>query len=200
MFSTNSIEITTKTLNIILVLVLLLSLLGNMYILKTITSGYGFIVMDSSRSIHVTELATKDELESLYSQLSWDAATAFLQQNPRGVDNLQAFNYMFGDKARAKASKIIEEWKPLFTDYKVHQKVEIEDITIDNAQKERFITNIKGQLVRFFVEDNKAKTYVCKFQMNAVFLLNSNLSTNARYPYFVDDFKFKLETIKGEEK
>ena len=112
------------------------------------------ILLDSSTSYHITEYANEERLKQLYSYQIEQATLAFLMRNPNGFDQPSLVKDIFTKDALKSVYVSLEKESKLFYNFKMHQKVEIQNIRILRANRHKSYAKVTGQLFRFFTSSN----------------------------------------------
>lgn len=148
------------------------------------------IVMDGRNSYHITEYTDQEQLVALYEYTGRLACDALLMRNPNGLDRPRLFDEMFVGKAREKALDLLKADMTLFFSHEIHQKVEILQIKVLEADRRTSFVKISGQLVRSYRKDGIAGTHAVKFEMALNLTVNYDLGKNAVYPFLVNGLTY----------
>lgn len=158
------------------------------------------ILLDSSTSYHITEYANDAKLKQLYSYQIEQATIAFLMRNPNGFDQPSLVKEIFTLDALKTVYKELEKESELFYNFKMHQKVEIQNIRILRANRKKSYAKVTGQLFRFFTSANgtEKQAQVLDFELNIEMQVNYNLATESKYPFNIT--KITYSTIEAKDK
>lgn len=149
------------------------------------------VVIDPANTFYVSPLLKFEEAKELHVEQSTLAATAFLERNPNGFDNLELLKQMFLKQAFQKASAYQAAEEPEFKSKQLHQKVEIGGINILNTREDFVLAQVTGQLIRDGVFEDKSFTEAIPFKLSLRLQRNPNMVQNGRFPTAVNDFKYE---------
>ena len=143
------------------------------------------IVLDPSGTFHVSPLLGFEEATKLHEQHALLACLALFQRNPAGLDYPELLDKLFlpdaARKARAEAGTQAEE----FTAKALHQKPEVQKITVLETRENTVLAQAEGQLIRTGAVNGQVFTEAPSFTVRFTFARNPNLAANGRYPLAV---------------
>ena len=143
------------------------------------------IVLDPSGTFHVSPLLGFEEASKLHEQHALLACLALFQRNPAGFDYPELLDKLFlpeaARKARAEAASQAEE----FTAKALHQKPEVQKITVLETRESTVLAQAEGQLIRTGAINGQVFTEAPSFTVRFTFARNPNLAANGRYPLAV---------------
>lgn len=154
------------------------------------------IVIDGRHSYHITEYADKEKLIRLYEYTARLATDAFLMRNPNGLDRAVLFDEMYIGKARQAALDQLRSETVQFGLNEIHQKVEILNIKVLQADSRKSFVRIEGQLIRSFTQNGERGAYAVKFEAAMSLATNYDLAQNAVYPFVVTEMTYRQDEIK----
>jgi hypothetical protein len=149
------------------------------------------VIIDPANTFYVSPLLNFSEAKELHVEQSTLAATAFLERNPNGFDNLDLLKEMFLHQAFLKAQAYQAAEEPEFKSKQLHQKVEVSSIIILNTREDVVLTQVSGQLIRDGVFDDRPFTEAVPFKLLLRLQRNPNMVINGRFPTAVNDFKYE---------
>jgi hypothetical protein len=160
------------------------------------------ILLDSSTSYHITEYANEERLKQLYSYQIEQATLAFLMRNPNCFDQPSLVKDIFTKDALKSVYASLEKESKLFYNFKMHQKVEIQNIRILRANRHKSYAKVTGQLFRFFTSSNNTskQAQVLDFELNIEMVVNFNLATESRYPFNITKLTYSTMEAKDKER
>ena len=143
------------------------------------------VVLDPSGTFHVSPLLGFEEATKLHEQHALLACLALFQRNPAGFDYPELLDKLFlpdaARKARAEAGAQAEE----FTAKALHQKPEVQKITVLETREQTVLAQAEGQLIRTGAINGQVFTEAPPFTVRFTLARNPNLAANGRYPLAV---------------
>ncbi len=143
------------------------------------------VVLDQSGTFHVSPLLGFEEASKLHEQHALLACLALFQRNPAGFDFPELLDRMFlpeaAKKARAEAAMSAEE----FAAKALHQKPEVQKLTVLETRENVVLVQAEGQLIRTGVINGQTFGEAPSFTVRFQFARNPNLAVNGRYPLAV---------------
>ena len=143
------------------------------------------VVLDQSGTFHVSPLLGFEEASKLHEQHALLACLALFQRNPAGFDFPELLDRMFlpeaAKKARAEAATSAEE----FAAKALHQKPEVQKLTVLETRENVVLVQAEGQLIRTGVINGQTFGEAPAFTVRFQFARNPNLAVNGRYPLAV---------------
>ena len=143
------------------------------------------VVLDQSGTFHVSPLLGFEEASKLHEQHALLACLALFQRNPSGFDFPELLDRMFlpeaAKKARAEAATSAEE----FAAKALHQKPEVQKLTVLETRENVVLVQAEGQLIRTGVINGQTFGEAPAFTVRFQFARNPNLAVNGRYPLAV---------------
>jgi len=143
------------------------------------------VVLDPSGTFHVSPLLGFEEATKLHEQHALLACLALFQRNPAGFDYPELLDKLFlpdaARKARTEAGTQAEE----FTAKALHQKPEVQKITVLETRENTVLAQAEGQLIRTGAVNGQVFTEAPSFTVRYTFARNPNLAANGRYPLAV---------------
>lgn len=155
------------------------------------------IVLDGDNSFHITEYASDEKLVTLYKYAATIAVEAFLMRNPKGLDRPQLFDEIYVGEAKKDARLLIKNEILQFSKCGMHQKAEILNIKVIEANSKRSFIKVEGQLIRAYLQGFRKSTYTVKFEMSLGMSPNHDLGDNQLYPFVIDHIKYNQEELKN---
>jgi len=143
------------------------------------------VILDDSGSFHVSPLLGFEEAAKLHEQHALLASLALLQLNPNGFDQPELLEKLFLDDALALAKKDWSTQAEEFQQKNLHQKVEVQQLTVLETQAEQVLVEVVGQLIRTGRVGQLPFTEAPAFTAKFTFARNPNLTTNGRFPLAV---------------
>ncbi|MGA2279435.1 MAG: hypothetical protein ABSG80_03945 [Verrucomicrobiota bacterium] len=172
-------------------LVLVGAAVDRYFIVQSFKQRERVVVIDPANTFYVSPLLKFEEAKELHVEQSTLAATAFLERNPKGFDNVDLLKQIFLKQAFLKASAYQAAEEPEFKSKQLHQKVEISGINILNTREDFVLTQVTGQLIRDGVFQDKPFTEAVSFKLSFRLQRNPNMVQNGRFPTAVNDFKYE---------
>ena len=117
------------------------------------------------------------------------ATLCLFQRSPDRRDYHERLGKLFGPIAYDKASEMFNSTRQEFQLKSLHQKVEIDEITILQVKGNSVLTKITGQLIRTGNFEEKPFIEVLKLDLEMAFIRNPDITANGFYPSIVQDFK-----------
>ena len=149
------------------------------------------VVIDPAHTYYVSPLLTFEEAKELHAQQATLATTAFLERNPNGFDNPELLKRLFlkfaYDKAVSQQASEAAEFKAK----QLHQKAEVAEINILQTRESFVLTQVKGQLIRTGIFQEKAFSEAIPFKLAFKMRRNPDMTQNGRFPTAVSDFKYE---------
>lgn len=155
------------------------------------------IVMDAKNTYHISEYTSdKDRLVRMYKRVGRTAVESFLMRGPFGMDNAELFEDMFDKdgEARKTVLKLVSDEAGQFKKFDIHQKCEVMDIKVIEADSKKSFVEVNGQLIRSYIKNGEKNTYTVEFTAKMDMLVNFDMGRNAIYPFIVS----KLEYVQKE--
>lgn len=147
------------------------------------------VIVDPENTYYVTPLMDfKDANEMHVNQVAL-AAIALFDRNPNGSDNEFLLTKMYLKDALEGARAMIEKDKEEFQGKQLHQKLEITNIQILSTREDVVLAQLKGNLVRTGVFNNRSFTEALELNVSYTLVRNPNLRLNGRFPTAVYAFK-----------
>jgi len=156
------------------------------------------IIMDPTNTYHVAAMVEGDQANQMFNSISAQAVEAFFDRNPEGFDKPLLLKQIFINPGYQYAKKDFEKQLDEFKQKKIHQKVEVDKIIIQEATTENVQTLVKGQLIQTGIDDGAAYQQGYEFVMQLLMVRNPELG-NGRLPYCVWQVKYKLRKIKAND-
>ena len=160
------------------------------------------ILLDSQSSYHVTEYANEEKLKQLYCYQIEQATLAFLMRNPNGFDQPSLVKEIFIKDALKSVYQELDKEAELFKSFKMHQKVEIQNIRILRANRKKSYAKVTGQLFRFYTSINNTnkQALVLNFELNIEMEVNYNLATESKYPFNITKLTYTSSEQNDNER
>jgi hypothetical protein len=143
------------------------------------------VIMDEGGTFHVSPLLGFEEAGKLHEQHALLACLALFQLNPHGFDQPELLEKLFLADALALAK---QEWATASDEFEqknLHQKVEVQKLTVLETEADQVLVEAVGQLVRTGRIGQLPFTEAPTFTAQFTFARNPNLTTNGRYPLAV---------------
>jgi len=163
------------------------------HLLAEINHRRDITIIDSLGTYYVSPVVDIQHAKDLHAMQTKWACKALFERNPGGLDNPELFQQMF---LRAAAEKAKAQWQKTQAEYKakdLHQKVELGAPEILALRNGTFITAVEVQLIRTGSYKGTPINEVLWCRAKFKFLVNPDLSRNARFPTAVADYE--LEAI-----
>ena len=151
------------------------------------------IVIDGRNSYHITEYADKEKLiHSTSIRRAW-RRTLLMRVRTDSTGRYYSTNVRrsFGIRRRPVSPGGCQ-----FGSNEIHQKVEILNIKVLQADSRKSFVRIEGQLIRSFVQNGERGTYAVKFEAAMSLATNYDLAKNAIYPFVVTEMTYHQDEIK----
>ena len=149
------------------------------------------VVIDPAHTYYISPLLSFEEAKELHAQQTTLATTAFLERNPNGFDNPELLKRLFlkfaYDKAVSQQASEAAEFKAK----QLHQKAEVAEINILQTRESFVLTQVKGQLIRTGIFQEKAFSEAIPFKLAFKMRRNPDMTQNGRFPTAVSDFKYE---------
>ena len=143
------------------------------------------IVLDPSGTFHVSPLLGFEEASKLHEQHALLACLALFQRNPAGFDFPELLDKLFLPDAARKARAALGASAEEFTAKALHQKPEVQKITVLETRENTVLAQAEGQLIRTGAVNGQVFTEAPAFTVRFTFARNPNLAANGRYPLAV---------------
>jgi len=162
-----------------------------LYLVNKFKQRERVVIVDPAGTYYISPLLDFQEAKQFHAQQSTLAAVAFLDRNPKGLDNPELLKQMFLKVAYAKAIKQQGSEEDEFKSKQLHQKVEIAQIDILETRENFVLTQVTGQLIRTGVFEAKAFSEAVPFKLAFKMQRNPDMARNGRFPTAVSDFKYE---------
>jgi hypothetical protein len=143
------------------------------------------IVLDAGGTFHVSPLLGFEEATKLHEQHALLACLALFQRNPAGFDFPELLDKLFLPDAARKARTAGAAQTEEFTAKALHQKPEVQKITVLETREHTVLAQAEGQLIRTGAVNGQSFTEAPPFAVRFTFARNPNLAANGRYPLAV---------------
>jgi hypothetical protein len=143
------------------------------------------IVLDPSGTFHISPLLGFEEATRLHEQSALLACLALFQRNPAGPDFPELLEKLYLPEAARKARAEFAESAAEFSAKTLHQKPEVQKLTVLETRENVVLVQAEGQLVRTGVLNGQVFTEAPAFTARFSFARNPNMSANGRYPLAV---------------
>ncbi len=143
------------------------------------------VVLDPSGTFHVSPLLGFEEATKLHEQHALLACLALFQRNPAGFDYPELLDRLFLPDAARKARTAAGTQAEEFTAKALHQKPEVQKITVLETRENTVLAQAEGQLIRTGAVNGQVFTEAPPFTVRFTFARNPNLAANGRYPLAV---------------
>ena len=143
------------------------------------------VILDESGTFHVSPLLGFEEAGKLHEQHALLASLALFQLNPNGFDQPELLEKLFLADALAAAK---ENWSAAAEEFQqknLHQKVEVQKLTVLETKSDQVLVEVAGQLIRTGRVGQLPFTEAPAFTAQFTFARNPNLTTNGRFPLAV---------------
>lgn len=149
------------------------------------------VIIDPAGTYYVSPLLDFQEARDLHAQQSTLAAMAFLERNPKGIDNPELLKQMFLKYAYEKAQKQVSTEGEEMKSKQLHQKPEVAKIDILETREDFVMTQVTGQLIRTGIFEQRAFSESIPFKLAFKMHRNPDMTKNGRFPTAVSDFKYE---------
>jgi hypothetical protein len=143
------------------------------------------VVLDPAGTFHVSPLLGFEEASKLHEQHALLACLALYQRNPAGADFPELIDKLFLPAAATKARNAIASASEEFSAKALHQKPEVQKLTVLETRENLVLVQAEGQLVRTGVLNGQTFTEAPTFNVRFTFARNPNMAANGRYPLAV---------------
>lgn len=143
------------------------------------------VVLDGSGTYHVSPLLAFEEATKLHEQHALLACLALFQRNPAGFDQPELLEKLFLGEALQKARSSWTREMEEFDRKALHQKPELQKLTVLETREDTVLVEAEGQLVRTGMIGQQAFTEAPTFTARFTFARNPNLAANGRFPLAV---------------
>ncbi len=130
---------------------------------------------------------------SVHAQQARLATKAFLDRAPGGWDDPDVVETMFLSRAFDQARAQLDGEAAERAAKQLHQKAEIASVAILKTADEEVLVQVKGQLVRAGLFQNRPFGETVPFQLSLKMLRNPDLAHNGRFPLAVADFRYDIQ-------
>lgn len=148
------------------------------------------VVIDPSNTYFVAPTLEFDEASALHTAQARLATAAFLERNPESFDNKELLQRLFGKTALQGAYQQQTKAGEEFRAKQIHQKPEISEVTILETRSDFVLCQVRGQLVRAGIFNDRPFTEAVPFTLSLKMLRNPDMLTNARFPTVVSAFRY----------
>lgn len=149
------------------------------------------IILDGSGTYSISPLLRFEEARELHENISLLATMSLLSQNPSGFDYPDMLERMFYKEARLKAKAYEEAIKSERETKNIFQKQQVSQIKILKTRNEVVMAQVKGELIRCGVFEDKNFVESIPFKLDLTLVRNPDMLTNKRYPLAVFDFQIE---------
>ncbi len=143
------------------------------------------VVLDGSGTFHVSPLLGFEEADKLQEQHGLLACLALLQRNPAGFDQPELLEKLFLPEALAKARADWARSAEEFDRKNLHQKPEVQKVTVLETREQIVLVQVEGQLLRTGTVGQQTFTEAPAFHARFTLARNPNLAANGRFPLAV---------------
>jgi hypothetical protein len=143
------------------------------------------VVLDPGGTFHVSPLLGFEDASKLHEEHALLACLALFQRNPQGFDQPELLERLFLADALQQARQEIAASAEEFSQKSLHQKAEVQRLTVLETREDRVLVEAQGQLVRTGVVGTQAFTEAPTFTARFTFARNPNLTANGRFPLAV---------------
>lgn len=130
---------------------------------------------------------------SVHAQQARLATKAFLDRTPGGWDDPDVVEIMFLSRAFDQARAQLDGEADERAAKQLHQKAEIASVQFLTTADEEVLVQVKGQLVRAGLFQNRPFGETIPFQLSLKLLRNPDLALNGRFPMAVADFRYETQ-------
>ena len=150
------------------------------------------IIMDEADVFHIVTVKGFEESSRLHAYMASLAVKAFLDRSPAGPDNPELLKQIYIEPSLSYAGQLIQGESTEFKLKNIHQKSEISGIDSLQADSEKVIAHVKGQVIRSGTYKEQSFSESLNFEISMTMLRNRNLSTNGRLPLAVWNLKYRI--------
>jgi hypothetical protein len=143
------------------------------------------VVLDGAGSFHVSPLRAFEDATKLHEQHALLACLALFQRNPAGCDFPELRERLFLPEAAKRAQQLVADSAEEFSAKALHQKPEVQKLTVLETRETVVLVEAQGQLVRTGQAAGHRFTEAPAFTVRFTFARNPNLAANGRYPLAV---------------
>lgn len=147
-----------------------------------------FILMDPTGTLIVTREKDFQDARQLHVSQAELAVQTLLNRQPNGFDSKERLKRLFDQSSYAKALELEKSEAAEFAEKSLHQKAEIERISIQKLTGTTVDVAVQGQLIRTGSFEGRPFIEVLRFNLGMRFEHNPSLLDNGRFPTVVRSF------------
>lgn len=151
------------------------------------------VMVDEAGNVIRAPLVRFRAARGLHVQQARLAAKAFLDRAPAGFDEPDLLELMFLSSAVEKARSDLATEAEERTAKQLHQKAEIESTEVLKTAEQELLVQVRGQLIRAGVFQNRPFGESVRFQLSLKMLRNPDLGQNSRFPLAVADYRYETQ-------
>jgi hypothetical protein len=163
-------------------------------LIEKLTHKREVVLIDSLGTYYVSPVVDIQQAKDLHAMQTKLACKALFERNPGGLDNPELFKQLFLRDAAQVAQAALNKTKAEFEAKALHQKVEVGPPEILSTRDDAFYTSADVQLIRVGSYQGAPITEVLRYRVKFKFLVNPDLTRNARFPTAVA--AFQVEPLK----
>lgn len=149
------------------------------------------IILDRAGSFSVSPLIDLDQATDLHRACARGAMLAAFERNPNGLDRPDQVTKWFTPPAREKIAQLVNSESAEFRAKQFFQKVVLTNIELSTTGPETFVANLRGQLIRTGVLNERVHVETLNFDIDLPMVVNPDMASNQRYPYAAWDLDVK---------
>ncbi len=147
------------------------------------------VILDPAGTFHVSPLLAFEEAGKLHEQHALLACLALFQRHPGGADHPELLNRLFLETARRRAEALLTADAEEFQAKQMHQKAEVQKVTVLETRENVVLVHAEGQLIRTGVFQGVTFTEAPTFRVRFAFARNPDMAANHRFPLAVWSFE-----------
>jgi len=151
------------------------------------------VMIDETDAVFRAPLVRFRAARGLHVQQARLATKAFLDRSPLGFDELDLLESIFLSTAFEKARTELASEAEERSAKQLHQKAEIESIEVLKTAEQELLVQVRGQLVRAGIFQNRPFAETLRFQLSLKMLRNPDLGQNGRLPLAVADYRYEIQ-------
>ncbi|MBL9170589.1 MAG: hypothetical protein JNN07_22850 [Verrucomicrobiales bacterium] len=150
-----------------------------------------YIVVDSRGATTMGYNVRLQDATNVHFRAAADATFALLNRRPSGFDQPELLAELFQPAALEKARAWSDREKAERTSKSIHQKAEASHYEYGQLSDGRALVTIKGQLILVGTIGSQHLVESTRFQLELQLALNPDLTSNARHPLLVSNFRYE---------
>jgi len=154
------------------------------------------VLVVGEKTYYLDKLLDFTEAKQLHDEQATMAVETLFNRHPDGVDHPQRMKRLFAKSGHDKALKYLLTESDRFKEQQIHQKIEIEKISMLQVTDEKIEMSVSGQLIRFGSFSGRSFNEGLHLKVHLTFVRNKQISANGAYPTLVSSFQIQTTPIK----